>query len=318
MWIIGWKSFRWIFVQIFDTVCDKFIDAELIDRLYCAEEQFDVSVIVAESTNVLPYSSFRGTGCSKNWVTRFCNQLKNHWCRRSVPFSVWFFSTSSVPRLSESWSWEWPMTTKESDFYRIVNTFCVIFSPLDFIKHRHKDDSSFEFFRFTLYAFHKIFEFPLGSSWILGNFFIQIPSYYHRYHSNPWRSYSSRTIQFSSSTWIIYFTLRKYWIGEDVDFGRNFPFSFFGQKTFRSPCKVSVFRNFQTNNVWCSWTKKFWQFTYLAYYFTHFFRFFVRVLCWRSIVLKSVIWLLMNFFFDSNEFSPFSLPTEIYAWSVSK
>ena len=112
--------------------------------------------------------------------------------------------------------------------------------------------------------------------------------------------------------------LRKYWIGEDVDFGRNFPFSFFGQKTFRSPCKVSVFRNFQTNNVWCSWTKKFWQFTYLAYYFTHFFRFFVRVLCWRSIVLKSVIWLLMNFFFDSNEFSPFSLPTEIYAWSVSK
>ena len=103
--------------------------------------------------------SFTGTDCSTNWVTRFCRQLKNHWCRGFVPFSVWFFSTSSVSRLFESWSYAWPMIAKKSasilrDFQRIANTFWDILSPLDFMKHPHKDKSFSEFFRFILYVFH--------------------------------------------------------------------------------------------------------------------------------------------------------------------
>ena len=35
------------------SVCDKFSDAKLIDKFYCAEERFDVSVIVAESSRLL-------------------------------------------------------------------------------------------------------------------------------------------------------------------------------------------------------------------------------------------------------------------------
>ena len=114
----------------------------------------------------LPYfwkiqvSSFTSTGCSTNWVTRFCRQLKNHWCRGFVPFSVCFFSTSSVSRLFESWSYAWPMIAKKStsilrDFQRIANTFWDILSPLDFMKHPHKDNSFSEFFR----MFFIIFEF---------------------------------------------------------------------------------------------------------------------------------------------------------------
>ena len=39
-------------------VCEKFIDAELIDILFCAEKQFDVSVIAAESSRLLTVFSY--------------------------------------------------------------------------------------------------------------------------------------------------------------------------------------------------------------------------------------------------------------------
>ena len=45
---------------------------------------------------------------------------------------------------------------------------------------------------------------------------------------------------FICCTWIVYFTLTEYWIREDVDFGRNYPFNSFGHKAHRSPCKISI------------------------------------------------------------------------------
>ena len=65
------------------------MDTELISRNHRAEKQLDVSFIVVELGRLLAMSiaskitSFKGTGCSKNWVTRFCIQLEyHHFCGR--------------------------------------------------------------------------------------------------------------------------------------------------------------------------------------------------------------------------------------------
>ena len=83
------------------------------------------------------------------------------------------------------------MTTRKSagifqDINRIVNTFCVIWSPLDFIKH------PLEFFRFTPFAFHNFLNF----------FHDSYRPYKFRLSTidtiqNLLKSYSSRSIQFS-------------------------------------------------------------------------------------------------------------------------
>ena len=76
----------------------------LIDRLYCAEEQCDVSVIAADSRTFHTVFTYAKLSCFKaldaritGWTDSVVNFVEYYHSCSSVPDSVWFIRTSLVP-----------------------------------------------------------------------------------------------------------------------------------------------------------------------------------------------------------------------------